>query len=461
MTISLPPSSASHQRRIVCEVGNEISSQVAFWEDPARVRGFVAGTGAGKTYAGAIEVLRQPPSVGLVVAPTYPMLRDASQRTFFELCPEQLIRSHNRSEQRTELINGSTILWRTAEADRLRGPNIGWIWVDEAAYLPRGEECWKVLMSRLRIAPGRCWITTTPAGQNWLYRWFITDDNGYTVHTGRTQDNPHNLRSYYGDLVRQYAGDPDYAAQELEGEFVDLTGSKRLPPTLLTSVYADAPRVLISHRDSIKGLRGEVYTLPSTLRLYQQPIKGRSYVIGADCAEGLKGGDDSSAVVLDKGSGECVAILSGEYEPAQHHPALLALLSRWYNSAPALVERNNHGHAVIAGLARHAVVTLNGPDGRPGWQTTALSKAQAYGEAHAVLLQCQADGLVILSDRKLKEQLASIDRVTLRGPGKGRVSKVDDEAIAWVLAQQARRSSPVAQARSRKAMANMLGRRRS
>ena len=107
------------------------------------------------------------------------------------------------------------------------------------------------------------------------------------------------------------------------------------------------------------------------------------------------------------------------------------------------------------------MVTLNGPDGRPGWQTTALSKAQAYGEAHAVLLQCQADGLIILSDRKLKEQLASIDRVTLRGPGKGRVSKVDDEAIAWVLAQQARRSSPVAQARSRKAMAKMLGRRRS
>ena len=35
-----------------------------------------------------------------------------------------------------------------------------------------------------------------------------------------------------------------------------------------------------------------------------------------------------------------------------------------------------------------------------------------------------------------------------------------DEAMAWVLAMQARRTSPIAQARSRDAMAKMLGKRR-
>ena len=102
----------------------------------------------------------------------------------------------------------------------------------------------------------------------------------------------------------------------------------------------------------------------------------------------------------------------------------------------------------------------NGLDGRAGWQTTALSKAQAYGEANAYLLEAERDGAILLHDSRLKEQLASIDRVTLRAPGKGRMTKVDDEAMAWVLAMQARRASPIAQARSRAAMAKMLGRRR-
>ena len=448
-----------HTPRLICEVGDQIPAQVAFWTDPTRVRGYIGGVGSGKTFAGAIEVLRQPAgTTGVILAPTYPMLRDASQRTFFDLCPSTLIKDHNKSENRTELKNGSTILWRTADhPDRLRGPNLSWAWIDEAAFIT--EDAFKVVLSRLRVAPATLWVTTTPNGQNWLYRRFLVEHLGYALHYGKTADNPFNVAGFAEDLRRQYAGDAAYAAQELDGQFVDLSGSKRFTGPILAAVYGHKPPAPWRHTESVKA-GSQTYTLPATLRVYSEPEPSRQYVIGVDCAEGVKGGDDSSAVVLDKLSGVCVAVLGGEYEPQEHHGALITLLSRWYNSAPVMIERNNHGHAVIGSCKRHGVVCCNGLDGRAGWQTTALSKAQAYGEANAYLLEAERDGAILLHDSRLKEQLASIDRVTLRAPGKGRMTKVDDEAMAWVLAMQARRASPIAQARSRAAMAKMLGRRR-
>ena len=461
MTVALSQPS-SHQRQYVCEVGDEIRAQVSFWEDDSRVKGFIGGVGSGKTFAGAAQILAMPPgSSGMVVAPTYPMLRDLCQTTFFDdVCPPSLIREHNKSENKTTLINGTTIIWRSAEHGwkRLRGPNLGWLWVDEAAFI--GESSWKVLIGRIRRRPGKVWITSTPNGQNWLHDWWCVRDLGYTLHNAHTKDNPYNIPTYFSDLERAYEDDPEYAAQELRGAFVSLDGSKAIPAVLLEAVYEPRARLPLTYRESIVGHRGEVYTLPDSLRVYQYPQKGRSYVQGNDCAEGV-GGDDSTGVMVDKDTGEAVAVLAGQHEPKEHHPAMIALLSRWYNGAPAMIERNNHGHAVIAGASRHGVVCLSGPDGRQGWPTTGPSKASAYGEAHAVLRQCKRDDIPILFDKRLKNQLASINRLTLKGPGKGKLSKVDDEAIAWVLAQQGRTASPVAQARSRKAMAKMLGRRRS
>ena len=203
-----------HTPRLICEVGDQIPAQVAFWTDPTRVRGYIGGVGSGKTFAGAIEVLRQPAgTTGVILAPTYPMLRDASQRTFFDLCPSTLIKDNNKSENRTELKNGSTILLRTADhPDRLRGPNLSWAWIDEAAFIT--EDAFKVVLSRLRVAPATLWVTTTPNGQNWLYRRWVTMGLGYALHYGKTADNPFNVAGFAEDLRRQYAGDAAYAAPD-------------------------------------------------------------------------------------------------------------------------------------------------------------------------------------------------------------------------------------------------------
>ena len=99
--------------------------QREFWGSPAKFRLFVGGIGSGKTRAGALEVLRQPGgSTGMVLAPTYPMLRDATLRTFLELAQRGgVLEDFRKAEMAATLMNGTTVLFRSADnPDRLRGP---------------------------------------------------------------------------------------------------------------------------------------------------------------------------------------------------------------------------------------------------------------------------------------------------------------------------------------------------
>ena len=460
-TVNRYPEGMTEQRapeqRLTLKVNSDIEGQVAFWRSDARVRAYIGGIGSGKTFAGVIEALRQPPkTTGLIVAPTYPMLRDSTQACFFELTPRSLIKEHNKSENRTSLTNGSTILWRTGEGsgDRLRGPNISWAYCDEGCYM--SLDVFKVIMGRLRRRPGRLWLTSTPKGQNWVYdRWVRDPVEGYQLFSGSTANNPYLPEGFVDDLRAEF-GSGAYAAQELEGQFVDLSGDKRLEGQLLASVFESAPLSSMGIPDSV-SVNGRSVSAPgSMVRAYDQPKHGTQYVIGVDPAEGLATGDDSALVVAERLTGRVACVIAGPLEPSEVMPGVISLVSRHFNSAPVLIERNNHGHAVIAGARRLGVVCLQGSDNRAGYVTTNASKARMFDAAQRALMSARADGLKVLPDLRLKEQLASIDRLTLRAPGKGRLTKVDDEAIAFCLAMVARQGATVAQARSRVAMRNMF-----
>lgn len=186
-----------------------------------RFKGFIGGIGSGKTFAGVLESLKhaEPGSLGLVVAPTYPMLRDATVRTFLGLL-EGMPYQFNKSQMILALPNGAEILFRSAdEPDRLRGPNLHWAYLDEAALcLP---ETWLLIIGRLR-AKGKarpCWVTTTPRGKkNWLYERL----DRITMFQAMTRENPYLDPVFIKDLEANYAG--QFYKQELEGAFVSYEG---------------------------------------------------------------------------------------------------------------------------------------------------------------------------------------------------------------------------------------------
>lgn len=208
--------------------------QYEFAVSPAHFAAFNGGIGSGKSIAGATRALYaalgqvggqslQTPNVGVVTAPTYPMLRDATLRTFMDIAGEFVTNWH-KSDYIATLRNGSEVLFRSADnPDTLRGPNISWWWGDEAAYYH--GDVWRVMIGRLRQfgAQGYAWVTSTPKGRNWLYREFVQQQRAdYAIFNVKTAQNPFLAEAFVEGLQEAYTG--DFARQELAGEFVAFEG---------------------------------------------------------------------------------------------------------------------------------------------------------------------------------------------------------------------------------------------
>lgn len=209
----------SEQKRTLKVEGTD--PQMLFWESDSRFRAFVGGVGSGKTYAGSLEILRQPPATrGAVIAPTYRMLMDATLDTIMKIFDQaNLIKDFIKSEMRMITVHGTDIIFRSGDdPEKLRGPNLSWFFLDEAAMMP--ELVWDIMLGRLRLDPGRAWCTTTPKGMNWLHRLFVKEKRpDYTLVQCSSHSN-HFLPDYFlNSLESKYKG--SWKDQELMGEFVD------------------------------------------------------------------------------------------------------------------------------------------------------------------------------------------------------------------------------------------------
>jgi len=206
-----------------------LPAQQQFHESTRKFRAYIGGIGAGKTYAGCMEALwyqalPKAGTLGVIIAPTFPMLRDATMRTFFSICPPEIISNWNKTTYTLKLVNGSEILFRSADKpDRLRGPTITWFWMDEAADCK--PETWDIMMGRLRQPKySRCgFLTGTPKGFNWIYDKFVLSESPeYEIVHAKTRDNAHLPEDYLESLEGSYSG--TFALQELEGQFVVFEG---------------------------------------------------------------------------------------------------------------------------------------------------------------------------------------------------------------------------------------------
>jgi len=180
------------------------------------------------------------------------------------------------------------------------------------------------------------------------------------------------------------------------------------------------------------------------LVMWSAPQPGAGYVIGADPAEGNPQSDESAASVIDAATGEQIAVLAGRMDPSVFGAAL-DTVAGWYNGAGVLVERNNHGHAVLLWLREFGTQArvLLGLDGRPGWLQSGKGKSLIMDNAADVLRDAgvgaeadgPASGSAAVHDRTTLDQLAGIEGATLRAPE----GQHDDRAVAHCLALAALR----------------------
>jgi hypothetical protein len=166
--------------------------------------------------------------VGLLGAPTYPMLRDATQTTLLEILEKNRIPyEHNKAENTLVMKDTrSKILFRPVdEFERLRGTNLAWFGVDELTYCQ--EQAWVVLEGRLRDprATRLCGFAGwTPKGYDWVYRRFLAHPvSGYEVVIAAAYENRHLLEripDFYERLKNSY--DSQFYEQEVLGRYLSI-----------------------------------------------------------------------------------------------------------------------------------------------------------------------------------------------------------------------------------------------
>ena len=91
------------------------------------------------------------------------------------------------------------------------------------------------------------------------------------------------------------------------------------------------------------------FTYKAPLKIWEKPKPYKEYVIGADVAEGLKGGDFSVATVVDISTMKVVARWRGHCDPDKFGE-ILGTLGTYYNYALIGVEVNNHGLTTVQKL---------------------------------------------------------------------------------------------------------------
>jgi hypothetical protein len=257
-----------------------------------------------------------------------------------------------------------------------------------------------------------------------IYRAAKTGQNDYrpiflpwNTRPGRTQEwyekESKSCLANTGSLDHVHQ---EYPASDLEA-LAPRVLDKRIPPAWLEQCYREVPKI-ISHSGP---------PIPQ-LEVYKGPERGRRYVIGGDPAEGNPTSDDSALTVLDEETGEEVCALAGKFQPAVF-AAHIDAIGHWYNDASVMVERNNHGHAVLLWLRDNSILPiLCGHDDAEGWLSSSKGKAQLYSDCADAFREEET----ILHSFSSYMQLSSIEGATLRAPEGEHDDRADSYALAWV-----------------------------
>lgn len=223
-------------------------------------------------------------------------------------------------------------------------------------------------------------------------------------------------------------GTEDYVKENYPETWQDALSPKELDKRLVSKHIKQCYDPMNKMTDEDLALRPPPM-LPF-LEIYRMPEQHVQYVITADAAENNPNSDYSTADVWDWDTGEQIANMCGQFEPAVF-AQYIDMLGQYYFLAPVFPERNNHGHTVISWLQEMSDLrVLAGPDSsknrqKYGYNTNSRSKAAGY----VYLADMLKDGNITIHKPETYRQLMIIEGATLRAPKK----EHDDHAISAML----------------------------
>jgi terminase large subunit-like protein len=187
--------------------------------------------------------------------------------------------------------------------------------------------------------------------------------------------------------------------------------------------------------DKLLAFSGEPLEMLDNKRLMiWLPVQsGKEYIMGVDPAGGGTDGDYSCAEVVDRQSGMQCAELHGHFAPRELALKLISL-SAIYNQALVVVERNNHGHAVLAHLREREFADVYVESNKDGWLTSAVTRPAMIENLAASLVAAPG---IFRSPRLLKECRTFVRHAD--GRSEAAAGAHDDCVMAMAIALAARR----------------------
>ncbi len=165
-------------------------AQREFIESEARFVALISGRGGGKNRGWSTKKLLKKIMQGYsgaILNPDFENFKTSTWAEFRQWIPWQAVHPRHQRMRYPDwtperpftitFINGARVICKgLKDADSARGPNINWLWYDEAGRDRTGLS-WKLAIASVRVGEKpQAWITSTPAGKShWIYEFFLNE----------------------------------------------------------------------------------------------------------------------------------------------------------------------------------------------------------------------------------------------------------------------------------------------
>ena len=398
-------------------------------------------------------------------------LFDMTKR-YHENCPE-ILKPHTKYSSRRELsfdVLDSSYVVATAGGDSVgRGETLTHVHASELAFWPKSTalDIWNGLIQAVPSTKGTAvFVESTANGVTGvfadLWRGALDGSNGFVpvfipwyVDPNYREEVPEKFTKTDEEveLADKYDLDDEqlmFRRRKIAQNGIDLfrqeypaepeeafltTGRPVFNPDQLQQLLHDTEdvktRLALEGEEWVKHNRGE-------LTVYREHDEGERYIIGADTAMGITGGDYSVAQVLDSKKRQ-VAIWRGHVHP-DYFAEILYALGMFYNEAHIIVENNNHGLLTCTRLGKdfaypnfytevqHDKIT-DRETVKLGFSTTARTKPLIIDQLRAAMRDYEVE----LNDKTtIREMMSYI--VTESGSMEAEAGQHDDTVMALALA---------------------------
>ena len=270
-----------------------------------------------------------------------------------------------------ELENGSSCFAAASSPSAVRGRSLNFLLCDEFAHL--GTNLADSFISSVfptisASKESKLIIVSTPAGKNNFHKLWVEAEagtNGFVTCEGHWSEHPDRNQKWANEQ-RAVLGEVRYQ-QEIECDFA-------------SSQYSLISGAVLSKTPFIPPIFEA-----ESMKVWEQPEKGHTYVISVDTSEGIHQ-DYSALIIFDITvmPYKVVATFKDNTISSLSYPDLIYKLGMKYNNAYILIETNNMGAAVATTLLyeleyEHVYYThrdtVNEGMGHPGVRTTKKVKA--------------------------------------------------------------------------------------